>query len=106
MAKLVDLAKRLGAHHIYLSALPSVVFYYYSKTKAEFVNRATLATVPLPPYILPLTNPPERKAAKVGGRILWPMSQKEADEMRNDEYNEWYEERKRRFHVAKRRRRR
>jgi len=82
MEKLAMLARASGQRIVRFSALPSVIFYYYTKANANFIDRETGKIVPLPPEVEALMGDNGRGVPRVNGKVVWPMSKREAEERR------------------------
>ena len=82
MEKLAMLARASGQRIVRFSALPSVIFYYYTKSGANFIDRETGKVVPLPPEVEALMGDNGRGVPRVDGKVVWPMSKREAEERR------------------------
>ena len=93
MHKMLDLARSERVPPVVFSALPEGVFYYYSKLNANFFNRLTNATVPLPPWAKALATAEAtgaRRVPKVKGKILMPLSDRTAEQLRQEAEVDWF----------------
>ena len=96
MHKMLDLARSEAVPTVAFSALPEVVFYYYSKLGANFFNRLTNETVPLPGWAAALATVKDtgaRRVPKVDGKTLEPMSDRTTAGLRDDAEFAWLEAR-------------